>query len=95
MGLLGRKLISGIVWILISLGIGVWGVSLSESTGFMGVLGWIISFMGFGFAVMSISHLFKLVYYYIKGVRMKKEDPEALDKLIRDYENAKKRVQED
>lgn len=95
MGSLGKKLISGISWILISVGIGFWGASLSESSGLVGVLGWIISFFGFGFAIMSASHLYKLVSYHRKGVEMKEENPEAFEKLRKEYEEANKRVNQE
>jgi len=93
MGSLGKKLISGIVWIIISVGIGFWGTTLSESSGFVGILGWIISFIGFGFAIMSASHLFKLVSYHKKGVKMKEENPEAFEKLRKKYEEASRSSQ--
>lgn len=93
MGSLGKKLISGIIWIIISVGIGFWGTSLSASSGFVGILGWIISFLGFGFAVMSVSHLFKLISYHRKGVQMKEENPEAFEQLRKEYEEANKRAQ--
>lgn len=95
MGSLGKKLISGIIWIIISVGIGFWGTSLSESSGLVGVLGWVISFFGFGFAIMSVSHLYKLVSYHRKGVQMKEKNPEAFEELRNEYEEANQRAREE
>ena len=83
----GPTFISGIVWILIALGIGVLGSRIT------GTVGWAVSLLGFGFAGLSIWHLSRITLLQWKGMRMMKEDPQAFAELRRSYEDASRRIE--
>ena len=91
----GNTLIVGFVWIAISVGIGIYGSRLSNSPGFLGVVGWVISILGFGFALMSAMHLYRMVRGTMKALKRQKDDPEGFAKAQLDYKNAMQRIEEE
>lgn len=61
-------LIYGIVWIIISVGIGWFGLSIADNGGFWTIVGWLIAFVAFAFAGMSLLHLLKGASPVQKGI---------------------------
>ena len=58
----GHVLISGLIWIAIAIGIGLLGSWMTTLGGIWSVLGWIIALAGYGFAVMSGLHLWRITF---------------------------------
>ena len=69
---LGNTIVVGLVWIAGSVIMGIYGSKLANSSGFVGIVGWVISCAGFGFALMSFMHLFKMVSGIMKALKWQK-----------------------
>lgn len=75
-------IISGIIWIVIFVAVGIYGAKLD------GWLGTTVSYAGWLFAVLSVIHVFKVIMYTAKGIKMMSEDPEKFNKLRDEYHSA-------
>ena len=85
----GRKFLSGLPWIVIGVAVGIWGSRIE------GIFGWILSIVGFGWAILGALHLYRVTSYTIKGMRMMEEDPEEWARLKQDYEDAVEQLDEE
>ena len=54
-------LFSGLLWIIIALGIGPVGLSLVDSKGVLAVVGWVVAIAAFAFAGLSFKHLYAVI----------------------------------
>jgi len=90
----GHVFISGLVWILISACIGLCGSWLTLQSGGWPILGWPMTIIGFGFAVMSASHLWRVTNLQRQGMRMMRDDPQGFAEAKRCYEEAMRRADE-
>jgi|GEM_PF-3279643 len=52
--------LAGITWVLISLLVAFLGVNLTGKPGFLGGIAWVLNVGGFGFAFLSIKHLYNI-----------------------------------
>jgi len=95
MATFGHVLISGIVWILIAIGVGILGSWLTTLSGIWPFLGWPLAMIGFGFAGMSALHLWRITSLQIQGMRMMRDDPEGFEEAKRRYEDAMRRIDDD
>ena len=84
----GHTFLSGIVWIVIGISVGILGSTVE------GIFGWILTLAGFGFASFSVWLLIRVTSSTIKGMRMAKEDLEEWARIKRNYEDAVKRLDE-
>lgn len=75
-------IIFGIIWIAIFVAVGIYGDKLGGS------FGTIVSYAGWLFAVLSVIHVFKVIRYAAKGIKMMSEDPEKFKKLRDEYHSA-------
>ncbi len=91
----GHVIISGLVWIVIAVGFGALGLWMVTLTGSLSILGIIIAVLGFGFVFLSISHLLRITYLQIRGMRMMRDDPEIFEEMRQKYKEAVKRQDED
>jgi hypothetical protein len=91
----GNTLIVGIIWIAISVAVGIFGSRLSHSAGFLGIVGWIVTLAGFGFAVMSGIHLIWMVTGTLKALKWQRHDPAGFAKTKSDYERAMRNIEEE
>ena len=82
-------IISGVIWVAIFSAIGIYGASLG------GLLGSVVSYAGWLFAILSIVHISKIILYTLKGIKMMKENPEKWDKLKNNYHNAMNQLDEE
>ena len=82
-------IISGVIWIAIFSAIGIYGAKLG------GILGAIISYAGWLFAVLSVMHVAKVITYTWKGIKMMKEDPKRFNKLRNEYYSAVDKLDEE
>ncbi len=81
-------LAAGILWTLISLAIGWWGLSLTDDGGIWSVLGWLIALVALGFVILSLILMGRTVFSYRQGMRWMKEDPEGFAKAQQAHEAA-------
>lgn len=91
----GNTLIVGIIWIAISVAVGIFGGWLSHNSGFVGIVGWIISLAGFGFAIISGMQVFRMFAGTLKALKWQREDPEGFAKTKSDYERAMRKTEEE
>lgn len=91
----GHVIVSGIAWILLALGLGFFGLWLIARPGLWGVLGWPVAFAGFGFAVMSAVHLWRITRLKVQGMRWERADPEGFEEARREYDEAMRRQDEE
>lgn len=84
----GHLLISGIVWIAIAVGVGVFGSWLTKQAGFWPILGWLIAIIGFGFAAISALQVWRITSLQMHGMRIMRDDPEGFAEAKRRYESA-------
>jgi hypothetical protein len=69
-----NTLISGLIWIGVSVAVGWAGLELTESSGIWFFLGWVIAITSFAFGGMSVWYLVRSTYFYLVGGRLKKGD---------------------
>jgi len=81
-------IISGVIWVAIFAAVGVYGAKLG------GMLGTVVSYAGWLLAVLSVMHVFKVLAYTAKGIKMMREDPEKFNKLRNEYYSAMDRLDE-
>ncbi len=91
----GHVFISGTIWIAIAAGIGVLGSWMTGLDGVWCVVGWLLAMVGWGFAVMSAVHLWRITSLQIKGMRMVRDDPEGFARLSQQYDEAMRRGQDE
>lgn len=72
----GHVLISGLLWIAIAIAVGLLGSWMTTLGGVWSVLGWITAVAGYGFAALSVYHLWRVTFATVMGMRMKREEPE-------------------
>mgnify|MGYP001588157761 CR=1 FL=1 len=84
----GHVFISGIVWIVIAAGIGILGSWLTSVSGICCYLGWLLAVVGYGFAGLSLLHLWRMTTFQMRGMRMMRDDPERFAEARRRYEEA-------
>ena len=88
----GHTLISGIVWIAIAIGIGYFGFWLTKQSDSLAILGWPIAIIGYGFAGMTILHVWRITSMQLRGMRMMRADPEGFEEAKRSYEETMRRI---
>jgi hypothetical protein len=91
----GHVLISGIVWIVIAIGVGVLGSWLITPARGWPILGWPLAIIGFGFAGMSALHLWRMTSLQMQGLRMMRDNPEGFQEAKRRYEDAMRRIDDE
>lgn len=84
----GHVLISGIVWIVIALGVGIFGFWLTTQSDFWPILGWPIAIICLGFAGVSALHLWRITTLQMRGMRMMRDNPQAFETAKRAYKQA-------
>lgn len=70
----GKTLISGLIWIGVSLAVGWAGLELAKAGGAWFFLGWVVVILAFTFGGMSVWHLMRVTYLYLVGGQLKKGD---------------------
>jgi hypothetical protein len=95
MARVGHILISGIVWVVIAGAIGWFGLSLADSGGMWSVLGWLIAFLAFGFAGISLMQLFRMVWLHWQSMHWMQKDPKASAEARHGYEAAIHQIEQD
>lgn len=88
----GHAFISGVLWVLIAVGIGLGGLWIVDASGLWAVLGWIIALIAFAFAGMSFMQLFRVASLTRQGLRMMEEDPDRFEEAQRRFDEAKHRT---
>jgi predicted S18 family serine protease len=82
-----RTIISGIIWIVIFVAVGVCGHRLG------GTLGTIVSYAGWLLAVVSVVSVAKNISYLRQGLKMMEEDPGKYEQLKNQYNRAMRNVE--
>jgi hypothetical protein len=90
----GHVFISGIAWIAIAVGVGSVGSWMTQWDGWWRVAGWLIAVIGWGFAVLSGVQLWSITRWQLKGMRLARDDPEAFARMMRRYDEATHRTQD-
>ena len=91
----GHVFISGIIWVTLAAGVGVLGSWMTTFDGFWFVVGWLLAIVGWGFAVMSGLHLWRITSLQMKGLRMMREDAKGFTRVKQQYDEAMPRVEDE
>jgi hypothetical protein len=95
MAKVGHILISGIIWIVIAIGIGGLGFWMTRWGGLWCVSGWAMVIVCGGFVGITASQLCSLIWLSMKSLRMMRHHPEEYARLKTQFDDAMRRIEDE